>query len=100
MRCTGDPHRGTLAAGWVGRVVAVLVLFSPWLLQVAGIAVELTDYVIAVIFGWFMWSASTATIASARIRSKLPALQARALARPRQARPAAVVLRVGWGRWR
>ncbi len=80
-KLTGDPHRATSAAGWVGRGVAVLVLFSPWLLPVFGLAVGFTDYVIALVFGWFMWSAASASIMSARIRSKLPALQARALAR-------------------
>ncbi len=80
-KVTGDPHRATVAAGWVGRAVAVVVLFSPWLLELAGIPVGITDYVIAVVFGWFMWSAATSAIMSARIRAKLPALRARALAR-------------------
>jgi Zn-dependent protease len=78
---TGDPHRATAAAGWTGRCVAVLVLFSPWLIQAFGLGVGATDYVIALVFAWFMWSAATAAIVSARIRSRLPALQARSLAR-------------------
>jgi CBS domain-containing protein len=80
-KATGDPHRATVAAGWVGRAVAVVVLFSPWLLELAGIPIGITDYIIALVFGWFMWSAATSAIMSARIRSKLPALRARALAR-------------------
>lgn len=78
---TGDPNRATSAAGWVGRGVAGLMLFSPWLLQAFGIAVDVTDYLIAIVFAWFMWSAASAAIVSARIRSKLPALRGRALAR-------------------
>src|SRR5918997_139901 len=80
-KLTGDPHRATTAAGWVGRAVAVVVLFSPWLLELAGVPIGITDYVIAVVFGWFMWSAATSAIVSARIRARLPALRARALAR-------------------
>jgi Zn-dependent protease len=78
---TGDPHRATSVAGWVGRGVAVLVLFSPWLLELAGLPIGITDFVIAFVFGWFMWSAATAAIVSARVRSRLPALRARVLAR-------------------
>ena len=80
-KITGDPHRATSASGWVGRVVAVLVLFSPLLLEAFGVPVGFTDYLVAVVFGWFMWSAATSAIMSARIRSRLPALQARSLAR-------------------
>ncbi len=78
---TGDPNRAGAAAGWVGRGVAVLVLLSPMLLEAFGLAVGFTDYIVALVFGWFMWSAATAAIMSARIRARLPALQARALAR-------------------
>jgi Zn-dependent protease len=80
-KITGDQHRATSVAGWVGRVVAVVVLFSPWLLELAGLPVGITDYILALVFGWFMWSAATSAIMTARIRAKLPALRARALAR-------------------
>ena len=78
---TGNPHKATSATGWIGRGVAVLMLASPLLLQAFGVRVGITDYIIALVFGWFMWSAATSSIVSARIRSKLPALRARALAR-------------------
>ena len=91
-KLTGDPHRATTAAGWVGRAVAVVVLFSPWLLELAGIPIGVTDYIIALVFGWFMWSAATSAIMSARIRSKLPALQARVLARRTLSVPEALPL--------
>jgi Zn-dependent protease len=80
-KLTGDPHRGTTAAGWAGRGVAVLMLASPLLMRAAGREPDVLDYVIAVIFGWFLWSAATGAIVSARVRSRLPALRARALAR-------------------
>jgi Zn-dependent protease/CBS domain-containing protein len=80
-KATGDPHKATSASGWVGRGVAVLVLFSPWILMAVGVPVGFTDYLIALVFGWFMWSAATAAILSARVRSRLPSLRARSLAR-------------------
>ena len=80
-KLTGDPHRGTAAAGWAGRGVAVLMLASPLLLRAFGHEPSLIDYVIALVFGWFLWSAATGAIVSARVRSRLPALQGRALAR-------------------
>ena len=80
-KATGDPHRGLLVSGWAGRVVAVLALFSPALISAAGRPVELFDYLVAGIIGWFLWSAATAAIMSAKVRARLPRLQARGLAR-------------------
>ncbi len=80
-KVTGDPHRGTLASGWAGRGVAVLMLLSPALMRAAGLQTTVFDYVLAVVLGWFLWSAATAAILSAKVRSRLPRLQARRLAR-------------------
>jgi Zn-dependent protease len=80
-RVTGDPHRGTAAAGWAGRGVAVLMFGSPLLLRAFGDDPSIVDYLIALVFGWFLWSAATGAILSARVRSRLPALQGRAMAR-------------------
>lgn len=78
---TGDANRSMSASGWVGRIVAVLVLLSPLLLQAFGLRTDITDYIIALVFGWFMWSAATSAIVSGRIRARLPELRARAMAR-------------------
>jgi Zn-dependent protease/CBS domain-containing protein len=80
-KATGNPHRGTAAAGWAGRGVAILMLMSPALISAFGLRTSLVDYVIAFVFGWFLWTAASASIASARLRERLPALRARALAR-------------------
>lgn len=78
---TGDQHRGTLASGWAGRVVAILMLFSPTFLRAAGIQTTILDYVIAAVLGWFLWTAASAAIVSAKVRARLPRLVARELAR-------------------
>ena len=80
-KLTGDPHTGTIAAGWAGRVVAGLMFMSPALMRAAGVPVDVLDYVLAFVIGWFLWSAASGAILSARIRRRLPGLQARRLAR-------------------
>ena len=57
---TGDEHRGTVVAGWVGRVVAVLVLVAfvaPSIL--AGRPPDLTSIVIAAVISAFLWSGAS-----------------------------------------
>ena len=79
---TGNMHRGTIAAGWGGRMAAVLVLGYPLLLQrLTDQAPALLDFAIAFIIAAFLWSGSTAAMASARLRRNLPSLAARDLAR-------------------
>jgi Zn-dependent protease/CBS domain-containing protein len=81
-RLTGSAHRGTVAAGWGGRVTAVVVLLWP-LAQTAvlGVPPELLDYLLAFVIGVFLWTGASAAMASARVRRRLPGLVARDLAR-------------------
>lgn len=79
---TSNVHRGTVAAGWGGRVAAVAVALWPFAQgSVLGREPVAMDYVLAFIVAMFLWSGATASIASARIRSRLPDLSARDLAR-------------------
>jgi len=79
---TGDQHRGTLAAGWAGRVVAILVMGWPVVtVLVWGRSPGIFQMVVLLILGAFMWMGSTAAMTQARLRRRLPALQARRLAR-------------------
>jgi Zn-dependent protease len=80
-KLSGDPLRATSVSGWAGRVVAALVVVSPVLLGLAGYQVRSSDFILAMIFGWFLWTAASSAIASAKVRARLPALRARALAR-------------------
>ena len=79
---TGSPHRGTMVAGWGGRVTAIAVLAWPVVQkQVTGNSPDLIDFVLVFIVAMFLWSGSTAAMASARLRRRLPSLIARDLAR-------------------
>lgn len=79
---TGNMHRGTIVAGWGGRVAAGLVLLWPLLMQpVFGIRPDVIDFALAFIVALFLWSGATSAMASASVRRKLPALVARNLAR-------------------
>ena len=79
---TGNVHRGTIVAGWGGRITAVAVLGWPLLqMQVTGTPPALLDFALAFIVAAFLWSGSTAAMTSARLRRKLPQLVARDLAR-------------------
>ncbi|WP_460840798.1 site-2 protease family protein [Nocardioides marmoraquaticus] len=78
----GDQHRGTVAAAWGGRVVAVLVLLWPVVLELGyGVRADVLTYVVVLVLAAFLWAGATQQLAQARIRRRLPALDARRLAR-------------------
>ncbi|MGH3444469.1 MAG: site-2 protease family protein, partial [Nocardioidaceae bacterium] len=78
---TGNPHRATIVAGWGGRVAAGAVLVYPFARTAVSGQVSVSDYLFAVVIAAFLWSGASAAIASANVRRRLPALQARGLAR-------------------
>lgn len=81
-KATGSPYRGTIVAGWGGRVAAFAALGYPAIRSaITGEPTILTDYVFAVIIASFLWSGASAAMMSAQVRRKLPALKARTLAR-------------------
>lgn len=89
---THDRNRGTLAAGWAGRVIAVLLGASPLWMPLLGFDVSGFDLIFMPILAFFLWSAASASIAQARFRLALPDLDARALARRTLAVPAELPL--------
>jgi len=79
---TGSSLRGTLVAGWAGRVVAGLVLLYPVLYEpLLGLPPQLVDYLLALVLAVFLWGAASAEMQGARIRARLDALSVRDLAR-------------------
>lgn len=85
--------RGTIVAGWAGRVLAVLTLFLPLLMhRLYDLVPDVSSYAFAVVLAVFIWLGATAAMQGARIRSRLPALVARRLARRTLAVPAELPL--------
>lgn len=79
---TRRPHLATAVSGWSGRVVAVLAVSAPLLLQEFGqFQPRIIDFVLAAVVGLFLWQGATQALLAAKIRSKLPAVRARLLAR-------------------
>lgn len=81
-KATGNPHQGTIVAGWGGRIAAVVALAYPFgRAVVTGEPTTVSDYVFALIIAGFLWSGASSAIMSAKVRRRLPALRARVLAR-------------------
>nr|WP_216653829.1 site-2 protease family protein [Nocardioides sp. zg-DK7169] len=79
---TGNRHKGGIAAGWGGRVTAALILLWPVALEVLfGIEPQIVDFILAFIIGLFLWTGASASIATSRVRARLPRLRPRPLAR-------------------
>jgi Zn-dependent protease len=79
---TGNVHRGTIVAGWGGRVTAAAVLCWPIFQEgILGRPPDIIDFILALVIAIFLWSGATSAMASARLRRRLPGLVARDLAR-------------------
>lgn len=79
---SGDQHRGSIVAGWGGRITALALLAWPLVQErVTGEPPTILDLVLVFILGLFLWTGATAAMAHARLRQRLPALVARPLAR-------------------
>ncbi|BAJ32415.1 MULTISPECIES: site-2 protease family protein [Kitasatospora] len=83
---TGDPMKGTLAAVWVGRALAVAVVLG---LPMLGSAQDverstteaMVDGVLAAILGFIIWQGAGNSLRNARLKAVLPRLKVRELAR-------------------
>jgi len=79
-KLTGKPTTATIAAAWAGRVLALALLAIPFFSgSLAGGDIVSTVWVVAI--AAFMWFGASQSIKATRFRERLPALQARRLAR-------------------
>lgn len=79
---SGDAARGTVVAGWAGRIAALGVLGWPVLVeQVWGSSPSAIDFLLSFVVALFLWTGASSALLSARVRSRLPGLVARSLAR-------------------
>ena len=90
-KVTKRPTSATIAAAWVGRVLALALLAIPFFSgSLAGGDIVSTLWV--VVIAAFMWTGASQSIKASRFRERLPALQARRLARRAVSVPASTPL--------
>jgi Zn-dependent protease len=80
-KLTGDQRPATIAAGWTGRVVAVGVLVLSAVLSVTGGGSDWLTVLWGALVASFIWVGAGEAIRVARIRDRIPLLNARDLAR-------------------
>ncbi|MFF3439274.1 site-2 protease family protein [Streptosporangium sp. NPDC002721] len=80
-KITRKPVTGTIAAAWTGRALAVgLVVFTVWSALVTGQEPDLM-LIWSVLLAAFIWFGATQALRGARVRARIPEVNARALAR-------------------
>jgi len=80
-KITGRPGSATIASAWAGRGLAVLLILVPVALLGSKLDLPSTDILLLAVIAVFMWVSSGQAIKVAKIRDRLPGLQARRLAR-------------------
>jgi Zn-dependent protease/CBS domain-containing protein len=92
-KVTGSELKGTVAAAWAGRFVAVLTASLPfWVAARSGDAPSSLLVVWALVLAFVLWNGSSQALRSAKVRSRLPALTLRGLVRPSLPVPATTPL--------
>jgi len=80
-KVTGRPGTSTIVAAWAGRVLALGLLAVPFAFGVTGVGGIIVAEVLLVVIAAFVWTGAGQAIKATRFRERLPALQARRLAR-------------------
>ena len=96
-RVTGKSAQATVAAGWAGRVLAVALILVPIVITAVtggrlGSLVDNSYWLWLAFIAAFMWLQSGQAIRAAKVRERLPGIQARTLARRAIPIPAATPL--------
>ena len=82
-KVTGSQEKGTVAAGWGGRIIVIaLVVWFVALPLLSGERPDISLMLITVLVGSFLWMGATASIQQARLRGRLHLVHAGALAEP------------------
>ncbi|MFF2243701.1 site-2 protease family protein [Arthrobacter sp. NPDC058130] len=82
-KVTGSQEKGTIAAGWAGRIIVVaLALWFIILPLLSGQRPDITFTLITALVGSFLWMGASASIQQARLRGRLYLVDAAALAEP------------------
>ncbi|MBN6055574.1 site-2 protease family protein [Nonomuraea sp. RK-328] len=81
-KLTSKPSTGTVAAAWGGRVLAVLLVVAlPAMAAINGDPVDYRDMIWPLVLASFIWMGASQSLRVARIRARIPQVNARSLAR-------------------
>ncbi|WP_045731368.1 site-2 protease family protein [Pseudarthrobacter chlorophenolicus] len=93
-KATGSQAKGTVAAGWAGRIIVVALvawfIFRPML---AGSDPDFVMVIITVLVCSFLWMGASASIQQGTLRARLPLVTAAGLSTPAIAVPATASVR-------
>lgn len=82
-KATGSQEKGTVAAGWAGRVIAIaLVVWFVVLPLLSGNSPDLSYMLITLLVCSFLWMGASGAIQQATLRGRLPLVSAAALSEP------------------
>ncbi|WP_394937671.1 site-2 protease family protein [Psychromicrobium sp. YIM B11713] len=82
-KLTGSQEKGTVAAGWAGRVVVVvLLIFALGLPFVLNQALNIQTALFSLLIAAFLWTGASQAITTARMRLRLPEISAGKLSSP------------------
>ncbi|MEV0595140.1 site-2 protease family protein [Nonomuraea cavernae] len=81
-KLTRNPGTGTIAAAWGGRALAVLLVLSPFAMSMmSGQELDYRDLLWPTVLASFIWLGASQSLRVARIRARIPQVNARSLAR-------------------
>jgi Zn-dependent protease len=82
-KATGSQEKGTVAAGWGGRIIVIaLAVWFIVLPLLSGGRLDMSFVLITALVGSFLWMGASASIQQARLRGRLYLVDAAALAEP------------------
>ena len=82
-KVTGSQEKGTIAAGWAGRIIVIaLAVWFVLLPLLRGERPDVSLMLITVLVGSFLWMGASASIQQGRLRGRLHLVNAAALAEP------------------
>lgn len=93
-KATGSQAKGTVAAGWGGRIIVLAIAY--WFLLRPFLAGDRPDFsflMITVLVGGFLWMGASASIQQGTLRGRLPLVSAATLSMPAAGLPATATVR-------
>lgn len=73
---------GVIVAAWGGRLAAIAAVSYPVLMPAFGQEPDVIDFLLGLMIGAFLWTGATHSLQVSKLRTKLPSIVARRLARP------------------